>query len=147
MDLVIKYKNESGNTYPNILITKLLESFKNLSNIEEINPIFTASVPIIKLIVDPMQIAKEHNKAELSKFYNSNMFLEYKYNINELRKIKIDITFAETDQNSIENSVDFTKNTLESYPELVSSIRFLKRLLLSSNLNNSHKGKYKILIN
>jgi DNA polymerase sigma len=62
LDLVIKYQclnteinvnNINNNINPDhttLIMAKLVECFKTLDKFEDINPIFTASVPVIKLV-------------------------------------------------------------------------------------------------
>lgn len=88
-------------------------------------------------------IVDEQNKAELSKIQGSNTFKNYKFNVNELRRMKIDLTFIDsrsTNKDSMSKAVEFTRNSTIIYPEIKPLMRFLKRLLHVYKLNNSFNG-------
>ena len=74
------------------IITKVLSEEDKFENI---NPISTASVPVIKLIIDPNIFIKGNIELEneMKNFINSNVYKNFKFDKNELTKIKVDITF------------------------------------------------------
>lgn len=75
---------------------------------------------------------------------NSEIFKTYKYDINELLKIKVDLTFSEPAQkprvDSNKKSVDWAKEMLEKYPEIKPIVHVLKRYLQIKKLNSSFNG-------
>jgi hypothetical protein len=103
-----------------------------------------------------LSIVDEELKTELQKFYSSENFKDYKFNINELRRIKVDLTFCdvtntnnkekekESPKESMEKAVEFTKSSINSYPEIKPVMKFCKRLLNSNRLNNTFNGIYKL---
>lgn len=79
---------------------------------------------------------------------NSEIYQNYYFHIEELEKIKIDITFIEINNTNSNNfdttelSVEFTKNYIKKFPEISYIIKIVKRLLQIENLNNSFNGKF-----
>jgi DNA polymerase sigma len=76
---------------------------------------------------------------------NSDIFKNYIFNKEELEKIKVDITFNDTNNitqmiDQTQLAVEFTKKHLKQNPEMGYLIRIIKRLLQIKNLNNSFNG-------
>lgn len=146
IDIVIKYKTKSkdqndfktNDTIINQLITALNS---NNGSFEYINPIYTANVPIIKLRSD---ISLEVNEKIKKTLING-----YLFNIEELFKVKFDLTFLEicdfADKCPSQEIVEYVNNALKKYPNIRPIMFALKRFLQSRNLNSAYKGKMLML--
>lgn len=78
---------------------------------------------------------------------NQEFYKHYKYDLEELQRIKIDLTFIEVSQKQIQNtknSLEWAKNTLTLHPEIKSVIHILKRYLQIKKLNSSFNGNQNI---
>ena len=114
--------------------------FNNNSNNQylNINYIYTASIPIIKLEVDYLKL--DNNK--LNNFYksliNNNYFkICIKNNIyKECNIIKVDISLKSINHNQI----NFIKKGINYFPQIKPLIKIIKKLLIFKNMNNSYKG-------
>ena len=94
IDIKIKLcciKKEEFNKY----FTSLYQYLISEKKFEKINPISTASVPVIKLIIDIEKFIqnKLELKSEFNKFKQQNFFKNYIFDKNELTQIRVDITF------------------------------------------------------
>ena len=135
IDLMIKiYDN---NNLRNIMfyLVEIFESDNNKDIINIINPIYSASVPVIKLECFIWKIIKD----EEIKHY----FKNYPFDKREIKRLKFDISFFET--NSLiklpsENILDYIKENILKYPYLIDIIYILKRYMLKEGLNESYKG-------
>ena len=69
---------------------------------------------------------------------NNLGYLAYKH----MNFIKIDFTFTENEQYLVDNMnhVEFIKNQIRLYPQIVNTIRILKRFLKKRKMNNFYKG-------
>ena len=132
-------KEELDKTF--FIIEKVLSEEDKFENI---NPISTASVPVIKLIIDPNIFIKGNIELEneMKNFINSNVYKNFKFDKNELTKIKVDITFIlnNNEKNINVSSVSFTKEKIEKNPEIKIILRVLKRFFNSKKMNNSFNG-------
>jgi len=107
IDILIKfriinntYKSSTEQNIENIisLLEKALNQNKDILNINKINPIYTASVPVIKIECDLKGIIPK----DIQNKINEN----YKFNFeNEILKLNIDFTFNEI------NNINEEKNT------------------------------------
>ena len=115
----------------------LKENNKN-NQYSKINGIFSASVPIIKLEIDYLKIENDDIKKsyELLKetiYYKKCCSYE---NIISLNKINVDISL-----NSINiKQIEFIKDSLSQYPQIIPLIKILKKILQLKNMNNSYYG-------
>ena len=106
-DIDIKIKLNCGNkeNLENFfhLLCKRLE---NENKFDTINPIGTASVPVIKLLLSPEKFIKGKEDLEISfkQYRDLSLFKHYLFDTNELTKIKIDVTFIMTNDNNISNN-------------------------------------------
>lgn len=75
-------------------------------------------------------------------FLQSDLFKNYKFNKNELSKIKVDINITNiySKTYSTYSSVDWAKKQLSNYPEIRPLIHFLKRFLQINGLKSSYNG-------
>ena len=104
----------------------------------DINPIYTASIPIIKLELDFLKL----NNNKINELYQSLINNDYykkclKNNFyNNFNKIKVDISI-----NSINyKQIQFIKKGNNKFPQIKPLIKILKKLLILKNMNNSYKG-------
>ena len=122
----------------NLSLSLLINELNNNYNtiFESIFPILSASIPVIKLILNPIKLKNEkinyiYNQIHLSDFYKN-----YFFHKNEIDKIRIDITI-----NSINyNQVNFIQNSLLKYPSIFPIIKILKRCLNEKKMNQTFKG-------
>ena len=129
LDILIyfKKKKEENDLFKDILI--ILKEFN--PNLESINPILTASVPVIKLQID---IKNEIKELKL----NQKSYLEE----DDLTKIKIDLTFTENEKefNNSNDTVNYIKNSLKEYPQIKPMLQILKRYFKIMGMNKSYTG-------
>ena len=135
----ITNNNNSDNNIEKI-INILSNNFKKESennDIEFINPIYTASVPVLKIQCD---ISKKITNNIKEKMINLNLIYD------EIIKIKFDITFREkTNINQILNVpsinvIEFIKNSLICFNEIKPVLLILKRYMQIQKLNSSFHG-------
>ena len=103
-----------------------------------INPIYTAAIPIIKLDLDFLKL----NNDKINELYQSLINNDYykiciKYNLyNNFSRIKVDISI-----NSINyRQINFIKKGNSHFPQIKPLIKILKKLLILKNMNNTYKG-------
>ena len=130
------------------LILQLSNHLSSLNKYNKVTPIYTASIPLIKLMIK-YEAYLEENKSLLdnySKLINSSIYKNYPYDIeNELSYINIDISFPvnynnKKNKNAPFHQIEFIKNSLSTYIEANIVIRILKRALKLTDMNNSYKG-------
>ena len=130
------------------LILELSNHFSSLNKYDKVTPIYTASIPLIKLMIKYENYLKE-NKSLLdnyTKLISSSIYKNYPYDVEqELSYVNIDISFPTNYNNKkIKNAplhqIEFIKNTLSIYVEANIVIRILKRALKLTDMNNSYKG-------
>ena len=133
IDILIFFKskipsNDINNFYNDIIL--LLNKYGN--KFEEITPILTASVPIIKLQVD---ITNETNDLNLK-----NLF--YLDKENELNKIKIDLSFTQNEQDYTHSYeiVSYITQSLNNFNLIKSLLLVLKRYFKVMKMNKSYTG-------
>ena len=142
IDIMVKIrKNENELNYTNrlmgIIVNKLNNDYQELNYIKNILPIYTASVPVIKIECDlspDSYLISDLN--HLSKNYNLD--------IDELTKLFFDITFFEIDneQNKIpsELMIEYIKQSTKIYPQIIDIIYIMKKFLSQRELNQSYQG-------
>ena len=147
IDLMIKiYYNKNSNNNNNInindVISILMKEFNNEENknfFTKINPIYTASVPVIKLETDIYDSIKDEN---IKNYFINN----YKYDLEEIKKLKFDITFFEINEKDkniklpSEQILEFIKENINLYPCIIDIIYIMKRYIQAQELNLSYKG-------
>lgn len=87
--------------------------------------------------------AESEERKKYEEFLNSDVYRNYKFEINELHRIKVDLTFLDFKANKFQttkNSLEWAKNTLSVYPEIKPIIHVLKRFLQTRKLNSSFNG-------
>jgi len=75
---------------------------------------------------------------------NSELFTNYKFDIEDINKIKIDLNFTENITTSL--AVNWTRTQVLQYPEIRPIIQVVKRYILNNKLNDAYKGKVIISI-
>ena len=113
-DIDIKIKlNKETKTDLNSFFKKVCEKLENENKFDEINPIETASVPVIKLLLSKEKFIKGKTELEngYKQFKESSLFKHYLFNIDELTKIKIDVTFILSNHNNSNNNNNIKEET------------------------------------
>ena len=172
-DIDIKIKLNKGSKEDlDSFFKKVCEKLENEKKFDEINPIETASVPVIKLLLSKEKFIK--GKTDLENSYKQykelSLFKHYLFDINELTKIKIDVTFILPKDNSNNNikddisnnnimennlndihdhnksiesevsSVSYVKEQIVKYPEIKFILRVLKRYFYYKKMNTAFLG-------
>ena len=140
IDIMVKLKqNRNENNYVNKIMQNVVYNLKKkkINYIINITPIYTASVPIIKLECNLSN--DEYFKDELN-----NLIKNFDYSFNDIEKLFFDITFfeVENEKNKIpsEQMIDYIKESLILYPQLIDILYIMKRFLFNRKLNNSYQG-------
>jgi len=150
IDILIKFnkknknKEDGINTQKNIcdLIFILNEEFnksKDKLKIIKTNPIYTASIPVLKVECLLKDIIPLDIQSKLSKNYSFHFE-------NELLKLNFDFTFLEVDDINKEQIIPsqeiihFIKNSINIYPIIKPIILVLKRYMQINKLNSSYLG-------
>ena len=142
-DIDIKIKLNKGTKADlDEFFKKVCEKLESEKKFDEINPIGTASVPVIKLLLSKEKFIKGKSDLENSykQFKELSLFKHYIFDINELTKIKIDVTFIlptdnnnkiinninNNDNNSIENNNNSVHDHDKSMGSEISSVSYVK---------------------
>ena len=140
IDIMVKLKqNKSEINYVNKIMNILVFNLKknNINFITNIVPIYTASVPVIKLECDLSN--DEYFGNEINNIIK-NCDLSY----NDINKLFFDITFfeVENEQNKIpsELMIDYIKENIDLYPQIIDIVYIMKRFLFNRKLNKSYQG-------
>jgi predicted nucleotidyltransferase len=167
IDITVKYHSKSDENYNNFqtefLINRLVKTFLSKELFENVNPIYTASVPVIKLLIDMNKsegLLDASERKVLEAFREGERYRLYKFNCEELNKVRIDLTFHNVNgsgsvsgvnglsnftprmsESPSQQAVEFIKNYLICFPEIRPLIHVLKRLLQVEKLNSSFNGK------
>ena len=159
IDIKIKLYNLKKDEF-NIYFNNLDQTLNLENKFEKIIPISTASVPVIKLIIDIEKFIKNNGDLgqDFFKLKNQNFFKNYFFDKNELTQIRVDITFIidnntnnkeimnkiENDNIDINNNeksnVIYIKEQLELFPEIKPILILLKRYFYVKNMNSSFEG-------
>ncbi len=148
IDITIRFGDEKTEVDIDDIFDKLCIHFREINIFDFINPIMSASVPVIKILIDPMKILKQDSEEfkTFENFKSSELFKNYKFDKEELLKIKVDLSFIELNKNligkgvSTKNSLSWARKTLDVYPEIKPIIHVLKRYLQIKKLNSSFNG-------
>ena len=140
IDILVKIKeNKQENNYLKNIMNDLVAQLKTkkINFINNINPILSASVPVIKLECDLC------NDESFSHEINT-LIKKYDLSYNDITKLYFDITFfeVENEQNKIpsELMIDYIKDSLMIYPKIIDIIYIMKKYLLNRKLNKSYQG-------
>jgi hypothetical protein len=90
----------------------------------------------------------ENEKKILEDFREKQNYKHYRFNREELDKLKIDLTFTENFKNNklniydtpCQQTVEYVKNCLLCFPEIRPLLHVLKRFLQLEKLNSSFNG-------
>ena len=129
LDILIYYKKKKEE---NDIIKDILMILKEyLPKIDNITPILTASVPVIKLQIDIKNEIKELKLKQTSYFEED-----------DLNKIKIDITFTENEKEFLnsQNTVNYIKTSVQDFPQIKPMLQILKRYFKIMGMNKSYTG-------
>ena len=141
IDIMIKYLPKKEDNTEIVCVLSELDSYLNQEEIkklfEYINPIYTASVPVIKLQCDL--------SSEIPKSVTEQILSSYLFDKDEIIKLKFDIIFKLNKddigyQITPLQSVDFVKKSIEEHPSIKPLIIVIKRYMKVQKLNNSYKG-------
>lgn len=135
------------------LIMKLNNKIQHMTNFESINSILTATVPVIKLVIilviitqtiDPTKVLLDKELEEFKNIKESNIYKEFKFDKEEMDKVKVDITFIEITgvTNQAKLAVEYAILQTSNFPEIKPIIHVLKRFLYHWNLNSSFNGTF-----
>ena len=152
IDILIKFEikkkskniNTETNSQQNIenilyLLEKALEPNKEKLYISQINPIYTASVPVLKIECILKEIIPENIQKELSETYLFNFE-------NEILKLNLDFTFHEVNDIKEVESIpsqdilSYIKDKINLYPNIRPNLLVLKRYMQIAKLNSSFHG-------
>ena len=132
LDILINYKqknNENNNDFFKDILSALNQ---NEDMFVMIKPLFTASVPVIKLQID---IKNEIKDIKLK-------YMPYFEDENELSKMNIDLTFTQNEQEyqHCHQVVSYINQSLISFPIIKSLLLILKRYFKIMKMNKSFHG-------
>ena len=163
IDIRIKINKCNKNDFEKYFIS-LSNELKEANKFENIIPISTASVPVIKLLINIEKFINGINDLEkdFMKLRQLNLFKNYLFDKKELLQTKIDITFIinDTDNNKNElyndnksdklnvninnnkeiSSVLYIKEQMKEYPEIKPVLKLLKRYFYTKKMNSSFEG-------
>ena len=130
------------------LIQRLSNHLLSTKEYYKVTPIYTASIPLIKLMVN-YENYLTNNKTLLnnySKLINSDLYKNYPFDKEkEISFINIDISFPVSFNNKKSKNtpflqIEYIRNSLKKYTDADIVIRILKRALKLTDMNNSYKG-------
>ena len=140
IDIMVKLKeNKNERDYVNRIMNILVDNFNKdkINYITNIVPIFSASVPVIKIECDLC------NDDSFSKEVNILM-KKCDLSYNDITKLYFDITFfiVENEENKIPSEliIDYIKDNTRVYPQIIDIIYIMKRYLFNKKLNKSYQG-------
>lgn len=103
---------------------------------DKITPVLSASVPVIKLEIDPLKLNLPLLKTIYSQIYSTSYYKSYIFDKKEIDLVRVDITL-----NSINfNQIKFTNHILSMFSDMIPVIKIMKRLLQLKKLNLTYKG-------
>ena len=105
IDIKIKINSEDRADLDNFF-EALYKKLENENKFDKINPIGTASVPVIKLLLSSEKFIKGNDDLEncYKQYKELSLFKHYIFDTNELTKIKIDVTFISVNNNKNNNT-------------------------------------------
>ena len=132
VDIVIYYKNKNGEKNKDFFKDILFILNQHEDKFESIQPILTASVPVIKL-----QIGIKNDIKDLKLEHMG--YLEGYW---EFDKINFDLTFTQNEQDYIHSQqiVDYINKSLNTYPIIAQLLLLLKRYFKIMKMNKSFHG-------
>ena len=150
IDILIKFKIKNKNNIDNFsneqnieniisLIEKALNKNKELLKISQINPIYTASVPVLKIECKLNDLIPENIQNEIKKTYLFNFE-------NEILKMNFDFTFHEVNNfkekklTPSQEIINYIKDVIKEYSNIRPLLLVLKRYTHIKKLNSSFHG-------
>ena len=132
VDILIYYKNKNVEKNKDFFDDLLLILKQNEDKFESIQPILTASVPVIKLQIFIKNEIKDLKLEHMS-------YLEGYW---EFDKIKFDITFTQNEQEYLHSQqvVEYINKSLNTYPIISDLLLILKRYFKIMRMNKSFHG-------
>lgn len=118
-----------------ILYCQSNEIYKN------IKPITSASIPIIKIEIDLLNYKSENR--QIQEKLDKLKLLDSKEIYEELKTLKIDITFSKTNSSEtmeVLDSISFVQKYCVKFPEIVPMMFILKHYLNKCDKNSAYKG-------
>ena len=119
-------------------LVKYLLNDKNKDLYLNVNPIYTASIPVVKLEMNYLNL----NDDKINNLYESLITNNY-YKIciinnyyKDFKNIKVDISLKSINYSQI----DFINKAISNFPQIKPIIKIIKKLLIYKNMNNSYKG-------
>lgn len=138
IDILVKFKKKIN--LINIM-THLFNYFTQSEQYMLANPISTATVPVIKLKVNPKTFLSDSTLlSELALFKETTYYREYLFENDELDYIKLDVTFGHFSKSVTKQQVDYIQKAIFDYPQIKPIIKIIKRILNLCNMNNSYTG-------
>ena len=144
MDLVLTSTNHLTKEESRELLQILHENIKSQSMVKSSVPILTATVPILKLIIDADDAFEQKNTANENLIVEEEKSSEEIYNKKSKIYFKMDICAEIKNEYNPESSAirttEFTLKCVEYYPTFFKNTLLLKFALNCHNLSNSYKG-------
>jgi DNA polymerase sigma len=130
------------------LIQRLSNHLLSTKEYVKVTPIYTASIPLIKLMVNYENYLANNQTLlnNYSKLINSDLYKNYPYDKEkEISFINIDISFpisynSKKNKNTPFLQIEYIRNSLSKYTDADIVIRIIKRALKLTDMNNSYKG-------
>ena len=130
------------------LIQRLSNHLLSTKEYFKVTPIYTASIPLIKLMVNYENYLTNNQTLlnNYSKLINSDLYKNYPYDKEkEISFINIDISFpvfynSKKNKNTPFLQIEYIRNSLSKYTDADIVIRIIKRALKLTDMNNSYKG-------
>ena len=132
IDILIYYKNKNGSNNKEFLDEILFILNEHKDKFLSINPILTASVPVIKLQIGIKNEIKDLKLEHMG-------YLEGYW---EFDKINFDLTFTQSEQEYLHSQqiVDYINKSLTTYPMITYLLLILKRYFSIMKMNKSFHG-------
>ena len=132
VDILIHYKNKSSENNPDFFKDIIFILNKHENKFESVQPILTASVPVIKL-----QICIKNEIKDLKLEHMG--YLEGYW---EFDKLNFDLTFTQNEQEYLHSQqvVEYINKSLNTYPMITQLLLLLKRYFKIMKMNKSFHG-------
>lgn len=145
VDLTIDFLENVSEINLEEVFIHLVKVFELSQAFDMITPIITASVPVIKLIINPLKfLDKTDHFYKFQTFTQSNVFQDYKFDFEEISKVKVDLTFIDfkitPSKKQTKESVKWANQAIRQSPEIKPLIQVIKRFLYNRALNSSFNG-------
>ena len=138
-DIDIKIRLNNGNkTDLDTFFETLCKKLENEKKFDKINPIGTASVPVIKLLfsIEKFIKGKEDLENSYKQYKELSLYKHYIFDTNELTRIKIDVTFILANNNNKNDNNSASNSTNNSINNEVNEIK--DKIIVNSNNNEQN---------